>query len=123
MSYAQGKYSYGVCDRCGFRIQYLKMRMEWTGFKVCQQCYEPKHPQLEPPVNATDPEALRQPRPEVSLPQSQQGRVFTTGPSNTAPGSGVNVGGQPLSVVDPIGCVFKSVFATGEIGEVTVTTT
>ena len=123
MAYATGKYAYFICDTCGFRYPYTSAKGNWENFKTCHECYEPKHPQLEPPVNATDPEALRQPRPEVSLPQSQQGRVFTTGPSNTAPGSGVNVGGQPLSVVDPIGSVFKSVFATGEIGKVTVTTT
>ena len=63
MAYASGKFSYGVCDRCGFRIPYLKMRMEWTGFKVCSECYEPKHPQLEPEPHVSDPEALYKPRP------------------------------------------------------------
>jgi len=96
--------------------------MEWTGFKVCSECFEPKHPQLDPPHHTSDPEALRQARPEVPLPQSELGRVFTTGPSNTT-ASGVNVGGQPLSVVDPIGNKFEGVFATGSIGQVEVETT
>jgi hypothetical protein len=122
MAFAVGKYSYGVCDRCGFRYKYLELRMEWTGFKVCSECFEPKHPQLDPPHHTTDPEALRQARPEVPLPQSELGRVFTTGPSNTT-ASGVNVGGQPLSVVDPIGNKFEGVFATGSIGQVEVATT
>ena len=121
MAFALGKHSYGVCDRCGFRARYLDLRMEWTGFKVCSECFEPKHPQLEPPRQATDPEALRQSRPEVSLPQSQLGVVRTTGPSNTTD-SGVNVGGQPLSIVDPIGTKFDGVSGIGEIGTVTVTT-
>ena len=119
MAFALGKHSYGVCDRCGFRVRYLNLRMEWTGFKVCPECFEPKHPQLEPPRQTTDPEALRQARPEVPLPQSQLGVVRTTGPSNTTD-SGVNVGGQPLSLVDPIGTKFDGVFGTGEIGTVTV---
>ena len=119
MAFALGKHSYGVCDRCGFRVRYLNLRMEWTGFKVCPECFEPKHPPLEPPRQATDPEALRQARPEVPLPQSQLGVVRTTGPSNTTD-SGVNVGGQPLSLVDPIGTKFDGVFGTGEIGTVTV---
>lgn len=119
MAYALGKYSYGVCDRCGFRVRYLLMRMEWTGFKVCPECYEPKHPQLEPPHHPTDPEALRQPRPEVELPRSQLGLVTTSGATNTTD-SGVNVGGMISTLVDPIGSSFPGQVGTGSIGTVTV---
>ena len=35
----------------------------------------------------------------------------------------VNVGGQPLGVVDPIGTDFIGVSGTGGVGSVTVTTT
>ena len=63
MAYAQGKYSRAICDRCGFDIPYLDLRKEWTGFKVCGECYEPKQPQLTPARNTTDPESLHQPRP------------------------------------------------------------
>lgn len=119
MSYALGKFSYGVCDRCGFRTRYLEMRMEWTGFKVCSECYEPKHPQLEPPRHTTDAEALRQPRPEVPLPQSQLGFVKTTGPRDTTP-DGVEIGGPSPITADPIGTEFTSEGATGEVGTVTV---
>jgi len=58
----------------------------------------------------------------VPLPQAQLGLVRTTGPSNTTD-SGVNVGGQSLSIVDPIGTDFESVSATGSVGTVTVSTT
>ena len=122
MAFAQGKYAFGVCDRCGFRVKYLQMKMEWTGFKVCSECYEPKHPQLDPPHHISDAEALRQARPEVDLPQAQLGLVRTTGPSNTTD-SGRNIGGQPLGVVDPIGTDFIGVSGTGSVGTVTVTTT
>ena len=64
MAYAQGKHSLGVCDRCGFAVKYLQLRMEWTGFKVCPECYEPKHPQLEPLPIISDPEALENARPQ-----------------------------------------------------------
>lgn len=121
MAYASGKHAYFICDSCSFRYPYKTASISWDNFRVCQECYEPKHPQLEPPRQATDPEALRQARPEVSLPQSQLGVVRTTGPSNTTD-SGVNVGGQPLSIVDPIGTKFDGVSGTGEIGTVTVTT-
>ena len=122
MSFAVGKFSYGICDRCGFRYKYLQLKMEWTGFKVCSECYEPKHPQLTPPYHITDPQALRQARPEVPLPQSQLGLVRTTGPSNTTD-SGVDVGGQPLYLVDPVGTNFESVSATGQIGTIEVVIT
>jgi hypothetical protein len=123
MAFAQGKHSYGVCDRCGFRVRYTKMQMEWTGFKVCPECYEPKHPQLEPPHKVSDPEGLRQARPEVPLPQTQLGVVFAFGPSNTTV-SGVNVGGQPLStLLDPIGSKFEGVSGESALGEITVVIT
>ena len=65
--YASGKYSLALCDRCGQRYQYLVLRKEWTGFKVCPECYEPKHPQLEPKRTITEPQALYQPRPEATM--------------------------------------------------------
>ena len=122
MAFALGKYAFGVCDRCGFRVKYLDMKTEWTGFKVCPECFEPKHPQLDPPHHVSDPEALRQARPEVELPQAQLGLVRTTGPSITTD-SGRNIGCQSLGVVDPIGTDFEGVSATGSVGSVTVTTT
>ena len=95
--------------------------MEWTGFKVCSECYEPKQPQLDPPPHITDAEALRQARPEVALPQSQLGVVITTGPQNVTQ-FGVDVGGLSPTTADPIGTAFDGVFGTGEIGAVTVVT-
>ena len=35
-----------ICDRCGFKYRNSEMRREWTGLQVCEQCWEPKHPQL-----------------------------------------------------------------------------
>jgi protein-arginine kinase activator protein McsA len=64
MAYATGKYALGICDRCGFEFKLLQLKKEWTGFKVCSDCYEPKHPQLEPKRVVGDAIALREPRPE-----------------------------------------------------------
>jgi protein-arginine kinase activator protein McsA len=64
MAYASGKYAIAICDRCGFEFKLLQLKKEWTGFKVCATCYEPKHPQLEPKRNVGDAIALREPRPE-----------------------------------------------------------
>ena len=63
MAFAVGKYSEAICDRCGFQYKYLELKEEWNGLLVCQECYEPKHPQLEPLTAKADPEALYKPRP------------------------------------------------------------
>tara|TARA_R110000751_G_scaffold4750_7_gene23038 strand:+ start:1709 stop:2197 length:489 start_codon:yes stop_codon:yes gene_type:complete len=62
MNYALGKKSLAICDRCGFQYKYLQLREEWTGFRVCPECYEPKHPQLEPTPPGQEPQALYHPR-------------------------------------------------------------
>jgi len=62
MSYATGKFAFGICDRCGFRCDYLDMRKEWNGLKVCPECFEFKQPQLTP-VITRDIESLLEPRP------------------------------------------------------------
>jgi len=63
MKYAIGKHSLAICDRCGFEYRYLELRKEWNGLRVCQECYEPKHPQLEPSPPPFEPQALYDPRP------------------------------------------------------------
>jgi hypothetical protein len=63
--YAVGKYSQAICDRCGQKFFLKELKKEWTGFKVCQECYEPKHPQLEPKRGINEPIAVREPRPEA----------------------------------------------------------
>ena len=68
MSFAVGKYSQAICDRCGFKVPYLELSKEWNGLLVCQECFEPKHPQLEPTDISADAEALENPRPQVELP-------------------------------------------------------
>tara|TARA_Y100001970_G_scaffold43923_1_gene54846 strand:- start:2153 stop:2959 length:807 start_codon:yes stop_codon:yes gene_type:complete len=63
MAYATGKFAKALCDRCGFEYKLLELKEEWNGLKVCNSCYEPKHPQLEPLRAKADPEALYRPRP------------------------------------------------------------
>ena len=62
--YAVGKYSLAICDQCGQRYPYKVLKKEWTGFKVCPECYEPKHPQLEPKRGINEPIAVYEPRPD-----------------------------------------------------------
>ena len=64
MTFAVGKYSQDICDRSGYQYDYLELQKEWNGLLVCPECYEPKHPQLDPPYSRPDPEALKNPRPD-----------------------------------------------------------
>ena len=56
-----------ICDRCGLRHLYKDLKKEWTGWLVRDDCYEEKHPQLEPKhKDFADPVPLPNPRPEGS---------------------------------------------------------
>ena len=113
MSYASGKFAYFICDVCGFRYRYTNARMTWDNTKVCHECYEPKHPQLDPPPITADAEALHQPRPEVDLPQTQLGLVKTTNAS---------AAGMTFQS-DPIGSKLEGQEITSALGSVTVSIT
>lgn len=74
--YASGKNSIAECDRCGqrYKLKELKKQVLKTklyNIKVCPSCWDPDQPQLQLgmyPVN--DPQAVRDPRPDVSYQQS-----------------------------------------------------
>lgn len=33
------------CQRCGFNFRSTEIRLEWTGLRVCRDCFEVRHPQ------------------------------------------------------------------------------
>lgn len=74
--FASGKYAIAECDRCAQRFKLKELRTQVVKtkpykIKVCRACYDPDHPQLQLgmyPVN--DPQAVREPRPDVSYIQS-----------------------------------------------------
>lgn len=47
---------------------YTTLRKEWTGFRTCQECWEPKHPQLDPIYPPPEPQAIFEPRPDRKEP-------------------------------------------------------
>ena len=76
-----------ICDRCGFKFKNDELRDEWTGFKVCKECWEPRHPQ---DLLRSKPEKISVPwtRPEpadVSVGPTYQnvGNLENTIPSGT----------------------------------------
>jgi hypothetical protein len=102
MAYASAKYAKAMCDRCGFEYKLLQLREEWNGLKVCSECYEPKHPQLEPLPHVIDPEALYNPRPD----------------NDKEVGEGYVNSNNDKIISSPI----PGYRMTGSVGEVTITT-
>jgi hypothetical protein len=66
--YANGKKALGICDRCGFTYKLKELRYEIqnktnTGLKVCEECFDPDHPQYDINVVSTlDVQSLYEPR-------------------------------------------------------------
>ena len=103
--FASGRWAIAQCDVCGqrFKLKQLKslvIKRKITNILACPECWNPDHPQLllgETPVN--DPQALRNPRPEIGYyvggvgadgEETGGSRVFEWG---WAPGGGSRDGG------------------------------
>jgi hypothetical protein len=138
--YSSGKHSIAECDRCGFRyklkeLRKLTIKTKQVSIKVCQTCWEPDQPQLSLglyPVN--DPQAVREPRPDVSYLQSgYSGLQLTETPDTSVDADGFPQGGSRVFQWgwNPIGGAsgFDSVLtpndliAQGQVGNLTVTIT
>ena len=78
--FASGKYALAICDRCGQQYKFLQLKKEWNGLEVCPECYEPKHPQLDPSYHAADAQALPFTRPAREEPTT----VFVGAPGDSA---------------------------------------
>lgn len=125
--FASGKYAIAECDRCGQRYKLKELRKQVLktklyNVKVCPSCWDPDHPQLQLgmyPVN--DPQAVREPRPDVSY------QVSGVGPDGT-PEGGSRVfqwGWGPVGGASSFdtGLTPNSLIAVGVVGTVTITVT
>jgi len=89
--YASGKNSIAECDRCGqqYMLKNLKKEIIKTrlfNIKVCPECWDPDQPQLQLgmyPVD--DPQAVREPRPDVSYTQAGTSGLQILRTNSTAP--------------------------------------
>jgi hypothetical protein len=96
--FSSGKHAKAYCDRCGDKHYLNDLKLEWTGLKVCDECWDPKDP-LEFPTNfPIDPEAIENPR----------------------PGSEVEAGEGVVRTPSMIGKNFSGFELECELGEVTV---
>ena len=138
--YASGRRSIAECDRCGFRymlkeLKTLTIKTKNVKIKVCQTCWEPDQPQLSLGMYPiSDPQAVREPRPDVSYIQSGYTGIqtkFQTGPAEDETGypSGgsriIQWGWYPVggSRANDAGLTPNNLAVPGVVNSVTVLTT
>ena len=111
--YARGKYAFGFCDVTGFRYKLrdlvpLIRDGRDTGFRVGYDVLDKDNPQYElGRMNMSDPQALRNPRPDNSLSASRRlGSFDPVGGGITELGSrtvGLDITGKVGTVTVVIG--------------------
>ena len=123
--FASGKHAIAECDRCGQRYKLKELRklivkQQVKDIKVCPSCWDPDQPQLSLgmyPVN--DPQALRDPRPDVSYLASG-----TDALGNISGGSRIfQWGWNPVGGARDDGLTPNNLAPEGQVGSVTVTIT
>jgi len=95
--FASAKYAIAECDRCAQRymlkeLRKLTIKTRQVSIKVCPECWEEDQPQLQIgmyPVN--DPQAVREPRPDLSYYLSGSSGLQT----NDTGGTGTDGFGTP----------------------------
>jgi hypothetical protein len=136
--YSSGKWAISECDRCGFRfklkeLRKLTIKTKQVSIKVCQTCWEPDQPQLSLglyPVN--DPQAVREPRPDVSYYQSGfSGLQITDTPGTSIDSDGFPEGGSRVfqwgwapvggASGNDVGLTPNALTSRGAIGTVSIT--
>jgi hypothetical protein len=101
--FSSGKYSIAECDICGQRyklkqLRKLVVKQQIKNIKACPECWNPDQPQLSLglyPVN--DPQAVRDPRPDVSYTVSGTSGLQINGTNDTTlQGVGFPEGGSRI---------------------------
>lgn len=138
--YASGKHSIAECDRCGQRymlteLRKLTIKTKMVSIKVCPECWEPDQPQLQLGMYPVyDPQAVREPRPDVSYYLSGNNglQIVNTGTTATnaagTPEAGSRIfqwGWNPVggSRSNDAGLTPNNLVLTVGLGTVTISTT
>jgi NAD-dependent SIR2 family protein deacetylase len=136
--FSSGKYAIAECDRCGQRYKLKQLRklivkQQIYDVKVCPTCWDPDQPQLSLglyPVN--DPQAVREPRPDISYVNSGLNGLQLTATITTNVDSSGQVSGGSRTIQwgwNPVGGASSfdseltpnNLIAVGQVGTVTVT--
>jgi hypothetical protein len=139
-AFSSGKNAIAECDRCGFRYKLTQLKKEVIKTKtynllVCPSCWDPDQPQLSLgmyPVD--DPQAVRDPRPDLSYYQSGYTGLQLTDVNGTSidangyPAGGSRVfqwGWYPVGGASSFDELLTPNYlvSASEVGTVTITTT
>ena len=96
--FSSGKNAIAQCDRCGFRFKLTKLksiviRTKSINILVCPECWEPDQPQnLQGMYPVNDPQAVRNPRPDLGYYESGLNGLQT----NETTGTSTSQTGVPL---------------------------
>ena len=135
--FASGKWAIAECDRCGQRYKLKELKKQVLKTKtynllVCPTCWDPDHPQLQLgmyPVD--DPQALRDPRKDLSYYQSgATGLQITNIPSTSVDSDGVPAEGSRIiqwgwypvggAQANDAGLTPNALTSAGVVGSVTI---
>ena len=136
--FSSGKFAIAECDRCGqrYKLKQLKklvVKQQIKNILVCPSCWEPDQPQLSLgmyPVD--DPQAVREPRPDISYQVSGSSGLQINGTNDTTlEGVGFPEGGSrifqwgwnPVGGARDDGLTPNDLAPEGQVGSVTVTIT
>ena len=135
--YSSGKYSIAECDRCGQRYKLKELKREIIktklyNIKVCPTCWDPDQPQLSLGLYPVyDPQAVREPRPDVSYEVSGNSGLQLTGTNTTNvdsdgyPEGGSRIfqwGWNPVGGARDNGLTPNNLAPEGQVGSVTIQT-
>ena len=135
--YSSGKYAIAECDRCGQRYKLKELKREIIktrvyNIKVCPTCWDPDQPQLSLGLYPVyDPQAVREPRPDVSYEVSGNSGLQLTGTNTTNVDSdGFPEGGSrifqwswnPVGGARDDGLTPNNLAPEGQVGSVTIQT-
>ena len=133
-AFARGKLAFGFCDVCNFRyaladLKKLVVKQKETSIKACPDCWTPDQPQLQLglyPVN--DPQAVREPRPDVSYRTSgTSGLQLSANDAGTPEGGSriIQWGWAPVggSSLNDAGLTPNNLVLTISLGTISVSTT
>jgi hypothetical protein len=118
VQFASAKYAIADCDRCGFQyklktLKEIYIRAKKTNILVCSTCWEPDQPQnFQGMYPVSDPQALRNPRPDTSYVQTAQ----------SVGSRAIQWAWRPVGFNGDDALTPDNLKATGEVGTVTVTT-
>jgi hypothetical protein len=135
--YSSGKYAIAECDRCGQRYKLKELKREIIktrvyNIKVCPTCWDPDQPQLSLGLYPVyDPQAVREPRPDVSYEVSGNSGLQLTGTNTTNvdsdgfPEGGSRIfqwGWNPVGGARDDGLTPNNLAPEGQVGSVTIQT-